>query len=117
MHACVCMLVMRPPVCTRTHTHNHTDCAMPTLDDKDQVVGYVLRELKTGNYVRTYLTLNFETHSLLGYSENPEVSTACIVVYNGMYIHVHVQCATCMPYNYYMGQQRLLSSHKTIGQF
>ena len=99
MHACVCMLVMRPPVCTRTHTHNHTDCAMPTLDDKDQVVGYVLRELKTGNYVRTYLTLNFETHSLLGYSENPEVSTACIVVYNGMHIHVHVRaCAMCYMY-------------------
>lgn len=45
---------------------------MPTLDDKDRVVGYVLRELKSGNYVRTYLVLNFESRSLVGYTEDAE---------------------------------------------
>jgi hypothetical protein len=48
---------------------------MPSLDDKDQVVGHVLRELQSGSYVRTYLVLNFETHSLLGYPGNTRRTT------------------------------------------
>lgn len=42
---------------------------MPVLDSKDQVVGTVLRELSTGSYVQTYLVLNFDSRSLLGYSQ------------------------------------------------
>ena len=47
---------------------------MPSLDDRDQVVGHVLRELKGGRYVKTYLVLNFETHHLLGYPGDIAVS-------------------------------------------
>ena len=40
---------------------------MPSLDGTDKVVGHVLWELKSGTYEKTFLVLDFGTHTLHGY--------------------------------------------------
>lgn len=49
---------------------------MPSLDDQDRVVGPVLRECESGTYVKTFLVLDFGSHTLYGYAGyagSPEV--------------------------------------------
>ena len=49
---------------------------MPTLDGDDRVVGVVLREHPTtGNYIRSYLVLDFSTHKLRMYPEQVQLCT------------------------------------------
>ncbi|CAI8041283.1 Pleckstrin homology domain-containing family A member 2 [Geodia barretti] len=44
---------------------------MPSLDDRDRVVGPVLRELESGTYEKTFLVLDFGSHTLYGYAGRP----------------------------------------------
>ena len=46
---------------------------MPSLDDRDRVVGPVLRELESGTYGKTFLVLDFASHTLYGYAGRPGV--------------------------------------------
>ena len=49
---------------------------MPSLDDRDRVVGPVLRELESGTYEKTFLVLDFGSHTLYGYAGRPGVGGA-----------------------------------------
>ena len=49
---------------------------MPSLDDRDRVVGPVLRELESGTYEKTFLVLDFGSHTLYGYAGRPGVRGA-----------------------------------------
>ena len=59
---------------------------MPSLDDRERMIGHVLRELPTGTYTKTFLVINFETHTILGYPGSVEVHT-----HTHTHTHTHIQ--------------------------
>ena len=69
---------------------------MPSLDDRDRVVGPVLRELESGTYEKTFLVLDFGSHTLYGYAGSPGVRvdmghTQTPVIEHSLCIHVYTE--------------------------